>query len=74
MQGTTFQADMRVLQLKGCDMVLGIEWLETLGPVTWDFRNLNMQFRLNGRRHVLRGGGQKDELVMIRAGKMQKLL
>ncbi|KAF7131596.1 hypothetical protein RHSIM_Rhsim09G0045700 [Rhododendron simsii] len=24
MQGTNFQADMRILQLKGCDMVLGI--------------------------------------------------
>lgn len=25
MQGAMFQADMRILQLKGCDMVLGIQ-------------------------------------------------
>lgn len=56
MQGTIFQADMRVLQLKGCDMVLGIQWLATLGPVKWDFKNLSMDFTLHGKRHVLRGG------------------
>lgn len=73
MQGTTFQADMRVLQPKGCDMVLGIQWLATLGPVKWDFKNLSMEFHLNGRRHVLRGG-KSDELKVLSPEKMQKLL
>lgn len=40
MQGTIFQANMRVLQLKGRDMVLGIQWLATLGSVRWDSRIL----------------------------------
>ncbi|GFS46186.1 hypothetical protein Acr_00g0100660 [Actinidia rufa] len=66
MQGVIFQTDMRVLPLKGCDMVLGIQWLATLGPVKWDFKNLSMDFTLNNRRHVLRGGKQgelKENLV-----------
>ncbi|CAL5340382.1 unnamed protein product [Camellia sinensis] len=71
MQGTEFQADMRILQLKGCDMVLGIQWLATLGPVKWDFKNLSMEFQLNDRRHVLRGG-KKEELTVIGANKMKK--
>lgn len=73
MQGVEFQADMRVLQLKGCDMVLGIQWLATLGPVKWDFQNLSMDFILNGRRHVLKGG-KKEGLKVIGTGKMQKIL
>ncbi|KAF7124493.1 hypothetical protein RHSIM_Rhsim12G0205800 [Rhododendron simsii] len=73
MQGADFQADMRVLQLKGCDMVLGIQWLATLGPVKWDFKNLCMDFTLNGRRHVLRGG-KKEVSQVVGPEKMQKLL
>ena len=55
MQGVVIQTDMRVLELKGCDMMLRIQWLATLGPVKWDFKNLSMDFTLNNRRHVLRG-------------------
>ncbi|XP_028056715.1 uncharacterized protein LOC114260736 [Camellia sinensis] len=73
MQGTNFQADMRVLQLKGCDMVLDIQWLATLGPVKWDFKHLSMEFHLNGRKHVLRGG-KRNELKVLSPEKMQKLL
>jgi len=37
-QGLLFKADFYVLSLGGCDMVLGVEWLRTLGPVLWDFQ------------------------------------
>lgn len=62
--GDCFKADTRVLQLKGCDMVLGIQWLANLGPVKWDFKNLSIEFSLNGGKHVLRGG-KKDELKLV---------
>lgn len=54
-------------------MVLGIQWLATLGPVKWDFKNLSMEFHLNGIRHVLRGG-KKDEILTVDPEKMQRLL
>lgn len=60
-------------------MVLGIQWLATLGPVKWDVKNLCMDFTLNGRRHVLRGGKKEvlqvvgPELQVVGPGKMQKL-
>lgn len=56
MQGTLFSAEMRILPLGGCDMVLGVQWLSTLGPVLWDFQNLRMQFTVMGQTHVLKGG------------------
>ena len=28
----------------GCDIVLGADWLRTLGPILMDFKDLTMQF------------------------------
>jgi hypothetical protein len=32
------------------DMVLGVQWFESLGPVLWDFRRRSIAFVWNGRR------------------------
>lgn len=47
MQGQQFQADLLVLPLEGCQMVLGIQWLIQLGPILWDFQQLRMDFIIN---------------------------
>ncbi|WVZ54351.1 hypothetical protein U9M48_005159 [Paspalum notatum var. saurae] len=39
-----FTTDIFVLPLAGFDMVLGTQWLATLGPILWDFSNLTMVF------------------------------
>ena len=36
-------------------MVLGIEWLITLGNIKWNFDKLTMEFTAQGKIHVLRG-------------------
>lgn len=38
--------------------------MATLGPVKRDFTNLSMEFHLNGRKHVVRGG-KNDELKIV---------
>nr|GEW22349.1 reverse transcriptase [Tanacetum cinerariifolium] len=38
----------------GCEMVLGIQWLATLGTIQFDFKNLVMDFVYKGKRCVLR--------------------
>ena len=43
-QGLQQSTNFFVLFLRGCDMVLGIQWLITLGPILWDFKALTMQF------------------------------
>ncbi|GJY42186.1 retrotransposon-related protein [Tanacetum coccineum] len=55
LQGETFVADMMVLPLGGCEMVLGIQWLSTLGDIKCNFKQLKMEFIYNKRRMVLRG-------------------
>jgi hypothetical protein len=39
----------------GCDIVLGVQWLNTLRPILWDFAKLRMEFNLLDSRHVLQG-------------------
>jgi hypothetical protein len=55
LQGFSFQTDLFILSLAGCDMVLGIQWLQTLGPMLWDFAALKMQFSFQGQQYVLQG-------------------
>ncbi|XP_074300143.1 uncharacterized protein LOC141631357 [Silene latifolia] len=55
LQNTQFETDVLIIPLGGCDMVLGVQWLSTLGTVNWNFKNLKMEFKYKDRRHVLRG-------------------
>nr|GEX52312.1 hypothetical protein [Tanacetum cinerariifolium] len=51
----TFVTDMMILPLGGCEMVLGIQWLATLGDIKCNFNQLKMEFWYDKRRMVLRG-------------------
>ena len=43
--GEAFRANVCALPLAGYDIVLGTQWLATLGPILWDFGALTMSFR-----------------------------
>lgn len=45
-----FRADVYVLPLGGHDMVLGTDWLATLGPILWDFGHQTMSLWRSNRR------------------------
>ena len=47
--GDLFHADLFVMPLAGYDMVLGTQWLATLGPVLWDFGARTMMFQWQGQ-------------------------
>ncbi|GKA80211.1 retrotransposable element Tf2 [Tanacetum coccineum] len=55
MRGEEFMAYMMILPLGGCEMVLGIQWLSTLGNIICNFRDLRMSFQYNRRMINLRG-------------------
>jgi len=50
-----FESDVWLPPLGGCDLVLRVQWLVTLGLIKWDFKQLKMKFSYLGRTHVLRG-------------------
>jgi hypothetical protein len=39
------KSHMFSIDMGGCDIVLGVEWLCTLGPILMDFKELTMQFQ-----------------------------
>lgn len=45
---TQLHIDFYVLRICGADVVLGIQWLKTVGQVVTDYTNLSMQFELFG--------------------------
>ncbi|KAG6391199.1 hypothetical protein SASPL_148952 [Salvia splendens] len=44
LQGTRFDIDLFLLQVEGPDVILGVQWLQDLGKVLLDFRDLTMEF------------------------------
>ncbi|KAJ4976464.1 hypothetical protein NE237_001570 [Protea cynaroides] len=50
-----FQIDFLLLPLEGCDAVLGAQWLQTLGPILWNFKNMEMKFRRGMKTFTLQG-------------------
>ncbi|KAF5456115.1 hypothetical protein F2P56_025626 [Juglans regia] len=55
MQGTQLCPSLYILELGGCDIVLGVNWLATLGLIVWDFSKLSMQLKNGGHKVELRG-------------------
>jgi hypothetical protein len=39
------KSHMFSIDMGGCDIVLGVEWLWTLDPILMDFKELTMQFQ-----------------------------
>ncbi|XP_043807599.1 uncharacterized protein LOC110608432 isoform X2 [Manihot esculenta] len=58
---SVFTVDLFVLQLTGFDLVFGVNWLATLGPILWDFNSMWMSFFVNGKQVALTGIDSKSE-------------
>ena len=71
-QGLTQFTDFMVLPLMGCDLVLGVQWLKTLGPIMWDFNKLSMQFSIQGQ-DVKWSGLQGGTVQYASKGQFSKL-
>ena len=54
-KNATFRVTFFSLPLIGIDVVLGMQWLEELGIVVCDWRNLAMMFMWENQVHVLKG-------------------
>lgn len=69
-QTTTFKADFMLIPSGSCDMMLGYQWLETLGPITWDFRHLEMKFVYENQKvHGMKHGSESE----VKANKINRL-
>ncbi|KAF3771494.1 hypothetical protein EJ110_NYTH60407 [Nymphaea thermarum] len=51
-QEIPYKIDVLVLPIEGMDLVLGVDWLETLGGIYWDFSKMKMRFEVEGGEQV----------------------
>jgi len=73
MHGIHCEADVFVMELEASDMVLGVQWLATLGDIVCNYKNMWMSFEWQGQRTTLR----REELVKLQSvqfGQMSGLL
>jgi hypothetical protein len=45
------KSHMFSIDMGSCDIVLGVEWLCTMGPILMDFKELTMQFQQEGQQY-----------------------
>lgn len=64
LQGFPIFVDFYLLPQEGYDVVLGTQWLRTLGLIFWDFAKLQMRFEVAGKDVVLRGEYVRDEKLL----------
>ncbi|KAK0582020.1 hypothetical protein LWI29_020541 [Acer saccharum] len=72
-RGFQFQLDFYLLPISGCDIVLGVEWLQSLGAILWNFSKLTMKFSWNGQAVKLTGY-RSLHAVPTDQGKFNRLL
>ena len=69
LQGTVFSLTLYSLPLTGLDVVLGIQWLELLGAVVCDWKQLTMEFLWENQTRRLIGVDGQD----IQAASLKEL-
>jgi hypothetical protein len=45
------------IDMRGFNLILGVDYLHTLGPIVWDFEDLSVSFWWGARRVSLKGEG-----------------
>ncbi|XP_026449981.1 uncharacterized protein LOC113350110 [Papaver somniferum] len=73
LQDYQLYTDCFLLELSGCEAVLGVAWLRTLGNISWDFKKLHMQFISNDHEHTL-VGKKSASLMLLDSIPIQKVL
>jgi len=68
-----FIIDFHVLPICGADLVLGVQWLKTLGPVLTDYTTLTMKFMAAG--HLVELHGEHEQaLESISSSQLRRII
>lgn len=66
-------ADFLVMPLGGCEVVLGVQWLSTLGSIEWNFLQLTIKFELEGLKYELTNCNN-TEVKVVSSRSLNKML
>ncbi|KAJ4817820.1 polyprotein [Rhynchospora pubera] len=64
LQGHEFQKDMRVLNVTGYDLILGLDWLTELGPMLIDWNKGSLKFKRGNTEVRLQVGHESAEVQL----------
>ncbi|XP_061362338.1 uncharacterized protein LOC133306077 [Gastrolobium bilobum] len=71
-QHHVFLVDFYVLPIQGADMVLGVKWLQILGPVTLDYSRLTMEFLWKDETIKLKGESHTSPISLNQFRRIQQ--
>lgn len=71
-QNHVITAVFYVLPVAACQAVLGVQWLETLGSIETNYKELTMAFTKDGQRYKLQGL-RRSELEALNNKQIQNL-
>ena len=74
MQGEEFEIDLRLLKLRGCDVVWGVDWMKQMSPICFDFNRIEVTFEKEGKGMTLVGNKEVRVCKMIMGKCLQKML
>lgn len=69
-----FVTDALLIFLGNCNVVLGVQWLSTLGLISQDFKNLVMEFVMEGRKFTLQAIPPNKLNIVLEGELSSKLL
>jgi hypothetical protein len=69
-----FVLDFFVIPLTGYEMVLGVHWLRTLGPILWDFGRVHMSCWRDDHRVVWQGVPTRHTMPTVQAAVTKVLM
>lgn len=71
LKGHKYSTDVMILPMGRCEMVLGIQWLSTLGNIQGSFKQLTMEFQIDAKKRVLTGI-QTSQVEWMNGKQMEK--
>ncbi|XP_019246493.1 PREDICTED: uncharacterized protein LOC109226149 [Nicotiana attenuata] len=72
--GVEFDYKLRLLDIGGCDIVLGGDWMRKHNPILFDFIGYRLQVSVNGKRVDLKGYTEEGSLQAMSALGVKQLL
>ncbi|XP_075095428.1 uncharacterized protein LOC142173703 [Nicotiana tabacum] len=63
MQGIDFEHKLRLLDIGGFDIVLGVDWMRKHNPIVFDFIEYRLQVSVKGKRVELKGFSEEGESI-----------
>jgi hypothetical protein len=64
-QGQTITANYYILLVTACQLMLGVQWLKTRGPIEMDFKKLTISYKKQGETQTLHGLRHTDNAAFI---------